>query len=296
MNRTAFRLRPIRAFAALFVLLAALPAAAEPALWRLADEDTEITFFGSIHILPPDSEWRSDEMEAAFAAADTVVLEAPLDGAAQEAAAQMAARNASLPRGVTLSSLLDPEDAAFLVPAAQRAGLSPANLQPLRPWMASLALSLGFAQATGMDPDSGVDRVLLVEGRQDGKALSYLERAEDQIALFVNLSEDAETGMLIATMREIVETPDMLDDMQDAWLAGDQEGLAAIALDGMEEETPELYASAVLARNAAWTDQIAAMMDAPGRVFIVVGAAHLTGADSVLEMLAARGLAAERVR
>ena len=46
-----------------------------PALWRLADEDTTIYMFGTIHVLPQGFRWRSAQFDAVLAEADTLVLE-----------------------------------------------------------------------------------------------------------------------------------------------------------------------------------------------------------------------------
>ena len=45
-------------------------AVGEPALWRIADADSEIWLFGSVHLLPDDLNWRGPRLNAAFAAAD----------------------------------------------------------------------------------------------------------------------------------------------------------------------------------------------------------------------------------
>ena len=44
---------------------AAARAEPRPALWLLADEDTQIYMFGTIHILPPGFRWRSTALDKA---------------------------------------------------------------------------------------------------------------------------------------------------------------------------------------------------------------------------------------
>ena len=60
-------------------------ALADPALWRLSDEDSDIYIFGTIHILPPDLVWRNETVDAAFASAGRVYFEVPTDPEAQGA-------------------------------------------------------------------------------------------------------------------------------------------------------------------------------------------------------------------
>src|SRR5688572_3865570 len=62
-------------------------AAAKPAMWRVADEDTTIYLFGTFHLLPPGHVWRTAALDQALAQADELVLEI----AASDDAAAMAA-------------------------------------------------------------------------------------------------------------------------------------------------------------------------------------------------------------
>ena len=51
-----------------------------------------------------------------------------------------------------------------------------------------------------------------------------------------------------------------------------------------------VYDSLIVTRNANWTGQIKTLMeDEAGAFFIAVGAAHLSGEDSVIAMLRADG-------
>src|SRR3546814_20928075 len=48
--------------------------AAKPAMWKLADADTTIYLFGTIHLLPKGLEWRTPAIAKAVAASDALVL------------------------------------------------------------------------------------------------------------------------------------------------------------------------------------------------------------------------------
>ena len=51
------------------------PALAEPAMWRVHSATTDITLFGTVHALPPGTNWLSPRIAARIDAADTLVLE-----------------------------------------------------------------------------------------------------------------------------------------------------------------------------------------------------------------------------
>jgi uncharacterized protein YbaP (TraB family) len=49
-------------------------------------------------------------------------------------------------------------------------------------------------------------------------------------------------------------------------------------------------------RNASWVTRIEGILAGSGVSFMAVGAGHLIGPDSVVAMLAAKGIVAERVQ
>ena len=78
----------MRALIAALLMAAALgacarqpPPAGEPALWRIADADSEIWLFGTSHMLPPEARWRGPVVDAAFAAAEEFVTETDMSDA-----------------------------------------------------------------------------------------------------------------------------------------------------------------------------------------------------------------------
>src|SRR3546814_20881324 len=53
-------------------------APARPALWKVADDDTTIWLFGTIHILPENIAWYAGPVAKAFDAASELVTEIPI--------------------------------------------------------------------------------------------------------------------------------------------------------------------------------------------------------------------------
>ena len=63
-----------------------------PALWQVSDKDTTIYLFGTIHLLPKDSRWRTPKFEKAVQGSQSLVLETLIDTAnPQQLAGIMAA-------------------------------------------------------------------------------------------------------------------------------------------------------------------------------------------------------------
>ncbi|MGB3625033.1 MAG: TraB/GumN family protein, partial [Henriciella sp.] len=200
-----------------------------PAMWTLSDEDTTIHMFGTVHILRPDLEWRTPEFEAAFESADTLVLE--LDMQSEEGMRAMARdfqRKGLYGDGRRLSTEVDEEVLDTLQTSLQPLGLPVTVLDPMEPWMAAVTLSVLQLQKEGYDPDSGVEKVLIAEANEDGKAFGYLETASVQADIFDTMPEDVQEEFLYETALTLSETSQMLDQLVDEWADGDVEGLGVL--------------------------------------------------------------------
>jgi uncharacterized protein YbaP (TraB family) len=284
------------AFAEAPIATPAAPAATAltPALWTIAKPDGgTIALFGSVHLLPTDQDWHTDALKAAFDKADTIVFETPIADMATPELQAYLQQEMMNPPGVTLSSLLSAEEKAAVEAAAQALGAPFSALEPLRPWMAGLQLAVGFAVKQGMDPNSGVDKIIEADGKAAGKGAAYFETGREQLEIFTTLTQQQEIAFLVVGARDMLAKPDQLKELIAAWGRGD---VAAIddLMNGSIEEMPELGKKLLEDRNARWVDKIAGEFMADGKSYlIVVGAAHLAGDKSVPAMLRARGIAVD---
>jgi uncharacterized protein YbaP (TraB family) len=264
--------------------------AGEPAVWTLADEDTTIRIMGTVHFLRPELDWRSEAIDAALAEADTVVFEA--DVSSPEAASEMmrfVSTHAIFTDGRQLTSLLDEAETAELKAALDYLGFPLGAMQTFRPWYAAVNLSVLQMQKDGFDPGAGVEQVLEKEARAAGKDFAYLETIEEQLGRFANLPDDEQVDFLISSAESVEEGSEMLDVLVDEWEDGDVAGLAALMSNPEMMGSEAIYDALLKERNEDWVPKIEAMLDEPGTVLVAVGAGHLAGKDSVIELLRAEG-------
>ena len=78
------------------------PAPTGPGLWKVADEDTTIYLFGTVHALPESVEWYRGPIEQALAQTQELVTEIPSGAALDPAAQQQVMTKALLADGRTL--------------------------------------------------------------------------------------------------------------------------------------------------------------------------------------------------
>lgn len=276
-----------------FASAAVLSAAgqADPTLWHIQDEDSDIYVFGTVHILRPGIDWQTGDVMSAFDAADTVYFEAPVNDPDRATAMQQVVfANAMNPAGVTLSSLVSEDTWQSIVAFAPRVGASAAQLEPLRPWIATIQLSVGFIVASGFDPASGVEATLWPMAAEAGKTLAYFETVEEQIGFFADLPQDVEVRLLEQTMTDFEAGPEQLDTLVTSWADGDQDAIDEVMNGQMRADAPEVHDIIIVQRNERWVEEIADILDGSGTVFIAVGAGHLPGEQGVISLLRDRGI------
>lgn len=273
---------------------AAAPAAkpAGPALWKVADVDTTIYLFGTVHVLPQGIDWYDTTIAAALDGSDMLVTEIPMDKASEAEMQQLSMKLGLLPPGTTLRSLLTPEQTAAYEAGLAKLGAPPAAFDPLKPWLAGLTLSLLPLMQQGYTPDRGVEKVLL--GKAGTKGQGALETAEFQLGIFNGMSTEAQVTFMMEAVEGMDEVKPTLDRMVAEWAEGDAEGLAAVMNEGMSD--PAVAEALLYSRNANWAEWIDTRLDKPGSAFIAVGAGHLAGAKSVQEYLAQKGITVTRVK
>ncbi len=262
-----------------------------PVMWTLADEDTTIHLFGTVHILKPDMQWRTPEFDAIFETVDTVIFEADVASPqAQQNMARLVPQLGVYSDGTRLSDRLEPDQAREVREALELIGVPMAAIEPMKPWLATVQISMQALVQQGYAPDSGVESILTEDARKAGKSFEFLETGEQQLRFFADMAEDDQIDFLVASAQQIEDNPNLLDDLVEDWGQGDIDEIARMMADPAAMGSPAVYDVLIVERNRNWTEQIADLMaDKPGTFLLAVGAGHLAGPDSVAEMLRARG-------
>lgn len=268
------------------------PPPVAPALWKIADEDTTIYLFGTIHVLPEGIDWFQGRVATAFAASDSLVTE--VSGKDDAQMQKLVLSLASLPQGASLRDQLSAEQRTAYEAALARFNIAPAMLDRFEPWYAAIALSTLPLMQQGYSTEHGVEEGL--EKRAAARKLPHtgLETVEYQLTLFDSLPADVQNRYLEEVIRQLPGFREEIAAMVDAWKKGDADLLASLM--NADESDPRMIETLLTGRNRQWARWIDDRLDQPGTVFVAVGAGHLAGAGSVQDQLSARGIGTARVQ
>jgi uncharacterized protein YbaP (TraB family) len=275
---------------------AATPAAvARPALWRVADSDTTVYLFGTIHMLPENFVWRTPAFDKALAKSDGLIVETLIDEKNPQAIAadlaQLGYRNGLPP----ILNRVAPDKRPLLSAAIARAKMPIAGFDRMETWAAAfLLLGIQF-RALDLRGADGVETVLRTAFAGAGKPIGQLETNREQLGFFDQLSEPAQRALLEGAIESPETMRGQFYEMLKAWTQGDVDAIAKTFTDEMRD-SPELQQALLARRNANWAGWVERRMTQPGTVMVAVGAGHLAGAGSVQDMLERRGYRVKRLQ
>lgn len=265
------------------------PAAAPVFLWRIKSATATVYLLGSVHVASKAMYPLDARIEQAFSGADTLVLETKLDAAAQVQAATLMQQAGMYTPPDSLDKHLDAKTLQKLEQTVGSLGLPAQAVLVMRPWLASLTVTLLKLQTLGYQPELGIDRHF---NEAAGKRrIAALETLEDQVALFRDLPEALQIAALRQSLEQVHELPDLMRRAIELWRKGDGPAFEALLVAPTRKEYPELYRRLLVDRNQRIADAVERYLAGKGTVFVVVGSGHLVGSDSIVRMLQTRGLA-----
>lgn len=163
------------------------------------------------------------------------------------------------------------------------------------------AMTVAMLSMRGLPQTPPMDGVLLARAQRGNKEIVYLEAATKQAALL-------DKWLDVRSLKAILDDPKKGEEntrqMLAAYLSGDDAKLVALSdaqkADQLkagitEAEYKQSMDEMLYDRNASWIPGIE-KLHARGGGFVAVGALHLVGKRSVLDLLAAKGYRVDRVQ
>lgn len=263
-------------------------------VWRVQGARGTVYLAGSLHLLGKDYYPLSPALEGAFKASTLLVEEVDFAEMMTPAAQLEMLKRGMLPPDQTLEDLVDADTLALVEKRFAALGLPLEPLKRFKPWMLAITLLGQEWERAGFRAELGLDRHFYDRARAQGMPVQGLETVAFQIGQFDGFSADEQQRMLETTIRELDTQMAAVTQLANAWRSGDVATIERIMLEEMKEE-PRIYQRLLVDRNRNWIPAIEALFARSTPAFVVVGAAHLVGADGLLAMLRARGYTVEQL-
>lgn len=283
-------------------------------LWKVSDENSSVWVLGSIHFADSSFYPLDSVIENAFESADEFALEINVgDDSVSNEIASESTKQGFLPDGETLKDVLPESTWESFDSICVAWGVPSDNFMKFRPWLAATTLSSVAIQRSGIDPNLGIDVVLLDRASSEGKAIVGLETVSEQVGAVADTNDSDASGVyyLQTTLREISELDSMVTRIVRAWKNGDDALLRQVmgdsdddSCDGSDDDCSSeaaegfrknLEEKIYTTRNGKMAQKIASFLEEDRNVFVVVGAAHLAlDKDSVIDLLKAKGFVVQR--
>lgn len=256
-------------------------------LWSLKGRTNKVYLLGSMHMLRP-TDALPPAIDAAYSDAESLLMELDMDDLDPTTSQRTALTLGMLPEDKSLQAELDPATYSKVAAYAREVGLDERVLNRFQPWFAAMTLTQLNLLKIGFESSSGVETRLTARATADGKQIRGLETLDEQLGLLAGLPAAQQREFLLYSVEDSARAKLEIDQMVKAWRKGDVDALAALLTEGFDKY-PQLYRPLTVDRNRKWISRIEDLLDDEDDYLVVVGALHLVGRDSVIELLQKNG-------
>lgn len=265
--------------------------------WKAEKAGQTVYLLGSVHLATADFYPLPPQIEQAYAESDALVVEADIVAAENDMELQQQIMLQSLYQGNrSLRDDLSPAVYKQLQSWLQQRRLPESVFIRQRPAIAMISISMVEMQAQGLDPQLGIDRHFLKQAKRDGKPIVELEGVLQQLQLLNNLENPS--LLLQQTLEQLEDMRTFVPRMTSAWKRGDTKSLYQLIFAESLQKHPEyrpLYETLFFQRNRTMAEKIANSAPSHKSLFVIVGAGHLLGAESVITELKKHGFKLQRI-
>jgi uncharacterized protein YbaP (TraB family) len=290
MRKLALAFTAPHLLAAIVAAQSARPATAQKLfMWALNAPGAPPTYLlGSLHLLSAEYYPLPEPIERAFKESNVLIEEVDIDEMTNPAAALPLLGKSMFMDGRTLEQVISPALYKQVVERGAKAGIPVQALQRMKPWMAAATLTMPSLQAAGFNTQMGVDKYFFDKAKAAGMERRALETVAYQFDRLDQMPAPVQEAMLRSVIADIDTQLSSVKTIATAWSLGDTATLEKLLLGSMRE-TPELYDRLLTERNRNWVAPVESCVAEKKSCFVVVGAAHLVGRDSLVALLQAKG-------
>jgi uncharacterized protein YbaP (TraB family) len=247
-----------------------------------------------VHVLSKQDYPLPEQFDQAYQKSQILVLETDLNAMDKPEIQALLQKKLMYAQGQNLKSHLKPATYKALEQYLQKINLPIAAIQQFKPSLVMLTLMIAELQRLDL-AEAGVDAFFNRKALTEGKTLAQLETVTKQLEVLENMGKGHEDELILSTLDDLKNLPDMMQDLKTAWRNGDLTQLESIGITPLAKDYPTLYQMILVERNLSWLPQIEAFLTTPEKELILIGALHLVGKDGLLAQLRQRGYKVEKL-
>ena len=286
--------------AAFWAMISELPAktvtveqSTKNCLWSIKTQSNKIFLLGSIHVLKQETYPLDPTIEKAYASSERIIFETDI-AAMQDPAMQAKMLELGMfPAEHSLFENIARDTRQQLEKKIGALGLPLEAFSRFKPWFVALTLTTLELQRLGYNLQYGIDVYFFGKARSGGKEIGFLEPPEYQIDLLGNMANKDQNDFLKQTLKDLELISELAGDLVNSWKSGDADKLHEL-LHKSFKDYPNLNDRLLIQRNRKWVKEVEAAMRQNKNVLFVVGAGHLVGPESVVDLLRKNGHAVKQ--
>ncbi|WCN08441.1 TraB/GumN family protein [Marinomonas mediterranea] len=268
-------------------------------LWKAQYQRNTVFIAGSIHALSKDFYPLPPNLLNAFKQSQRLAVELDPNEIDPYEAQQLVQSKMWLKEGRSLDQFLSTKHLAQLKEISALTNTPYTRQLKTRPWMLIENLTQYQIKESGYDVAFGVDNYFLTQAKAQNMPILELESLNDQISAIADVPFDAQLAALTISLDDLHDES-YLPTMTSLWREGKDDELYQFVYSDVEK-TPSvapMMTSLLDDRNQHMADIIGIYLNQPNTLptttFVVVGALHLSGPNSVIQLLTQKGFYIQR--
>lgn len=263
-------------------------------VWKVTNGQHSLYIGGTIHVLTPNDYPLAKEYDLAYQTSGKIIFETDMEVVSSPEFGQKMMDKMMYNDGTTIKKVLQPDTYQALAAHLLSRQIPMQTFTSHKPSL--LAISLTFIELQSMGYTSeGVDMFFANMAKADGKEQGWLETHDEQLSIIANLGNNDPNAMIEYTLKDIKNMPETFSKLHSTWFEGDMQGMAEVGITPFKADYPVIYQDLLVTRNNNWFPKIVNMLNDTPIEFVLVGALHLSGPDSVLAKLRARGYIIKKI-
>lgn len=266
---------------------------AKGVFYEVKNGDSNVYLLGSVHVGNSDMYPLHGTIKEAYSNSDYLAVEVDINNLNPMEMMQFISEKGVYQDGSTLKDHIESDLYDELITLLLKNGMPEEEIAMFKPWLIADMVESILIEQYGYSFDLGIDQYFLTKAAEDNKEIISLETLEDQLSLFTILSAESQEESLRSTLFEQEENKEMLENLVIQWIKGDIDSLSELR--EIDDDEPadllDFHYALTDERDKEMAEKIDQFLrsEKGETYFVVVGALHLVGENSIVDLLRSKG-------